>query len=195
MHVKSDGGDATDARSTKRNKIRLRGNHEEADTRLILERQSMEDTKRVLVICRNADVMLLLVHFISTKVAEMWIISGTENKWKCYPIHAVSERFMQPLKDNPLSFHALTGCDTTSSFNGSWKTFENQPLVVKGIGHDGELAPIEQFCQLYGTPEKPPINHARLQLSGMAKKGLEMLPPTRDALELHTAHVNYQAKI
>ena len=105
------------------------------------------------------------------------------------------------MRDNLLSFHALTGCDTTSSFTGHgkkscWKTFEKQPLLVKGIGRDGELASIEQFvCHLYGTPEQSNVNNSRLQLFGKANKGLEMLPPTRDALELHSARANYQAKI
>jgi len=48
---------------------------------------------------------------------------------------------------------------------------------------------------LYGTPEHPTTNHARLQLFVKAKKGLDMLPPTRDALELHAICANYQAKI
>ena len=100
-----------------------------------------------------------------------------------------------------LSFHALTGCDTTSAFHGygkksCWKTFLNQPLLVAGIGRDGELAPIEQFvCHLYGKHEQSSIDQARLQLFGKAKKGFEMLPPTKDALELHTIRANYQAKI
>jgi len=75
-----------------------------------------------------------------------------------------------------------------------WKTIKNHPHLVQGIGHDGELAPIEQFvCHLHDTPEQATVNNARLQLFGKAKH--EMLPPTRDALELHTAHTNYQAKI
>ena len=100
-----------------------------------------------------------------------------------------------------LSFHALTGCDTTSAFHGygkksCWKTFLNQPLLVAGIGRDGELAPIEQFgCHLYGRPEQSSVDQAMLQRFGKAKKGWEMLPPTKDALELHTIRANYQAKI
>lgn len=195
--------DDTEARSTRRDDVKLRGNHEEADTRLILHASEavVDGYQRVVVICGDTDVMLLLVHFITSKATEVWMVSGTAKKRKCYPIHAVSERLPQPVRDNLLSFHALTGCDTTSSFHGHgkkmcWKIFEKQPLLVKGIGRDGELAPIEQFvCHLYGAPEQPTIDHARLQLFGKAQKGLEMLPPTKDALELHTVRANYQAKI
>jgi len=195
--------DVTDARSTRRDDPRLHGNHEEADTRLILHSCEAvnEGYQRVLVICRDTDVMLLLIHFVSTRISEVWMVSGTAKNRKCYPLHAVSERLTQPVRENLLSFHALTGCDTTSYFSGHakkscWKAFESQPLLVKGIGRDGDLAPIEQFvCHLYGTPDQRTVNHARLQLFGKAKKGLEMLPPTRDALELHATRANYQAKI
>ena len=47
---------------------------------------------------------------------------------------------------------------------------------------------------LYGTTEQQTVDNARLQLFGEGKLGLEMLPPTRDVLELHTARANYQAK-
>ena len=155
----------------------------------------------MLVICRDTDVMLLLVHFIPAQTAEVWMISGTAKKRKCYPIHALSVRLAKPLRDNLLGFHAFTGCDTTSAFSGHrkrfcWTTFQNHPHLVQGTGRDGELAPIEQFlCHLYGIPEQQTVDNARLQLFGKSKLGLEMLPPTRDALEFYTARATYQAKI
>jgi len=77
------------------------------------------------------------------------------------------------------------------------KMFLNHSHLVQGIGgRDGELAPIEQFvCRLYGAPEQPTVENAKLQLFGKANLDLEMLTPTRDALEIHTARVNYQSKI
>jgi len=100
-----------------------------------------------------------------------------------------------PLRDTILRFHALTGCDTTSAFSGHgnkscWKTFQKDTFLVSRVGHDGEIAPVEEFvCHLYGTPKQPTINHTRLQLFGKAKKG------SRIALDLHAIHANYQAKI
>jgi len=101
--------------------------------------------------------------------------------------------------DNLLSFHALAGCDSTSSFSGHgkkkcWKIFQNQPLLVNGIGRDGDHHP-QFFCHLYGTPAQPTVEHAGLHLFGKGNRALEMLPPTRDALELHAARANHQAKI
>ena len=194
---------ATHGRSTRRSEVKLQGSHEEADTRLVLHSCEAvnQGYKRVLVICRDTDVILLLVHFIPAQTAEVWMISGTAKKRKCYPIHALSERLAKPLRDNLLGFHAFTGCDTTSAFSGHgkrscWKTFQNHPHLVQGISRDGELAPIEQLvCHLYGTPEQQTVDNARLQPFGKGKLGLEMLPPTRDVLELHTARTNYQAKL
>ena len=53
-------------RSTRSSEVKRQGNHEEADTRLILHsfEAVSQGYKRMLVICRDSDVMLLLVHFI-----------------------------------------------------------------------------------------------------------------------------------
>ena len=92
--------------------------------------------------------MFCFFWFISCqrKQLEVRMISGTAKKRKCYPMHAVSERLAKPVVYNLLSFHALTGCDSTSSFSGHgkkkcWKIFQNQPLDVNGIGRDGDQAP------------------------------------------------------
>ena len=128
---------ATHARSTRRTEVKLQGNHEEADTRLVLHSCEAvnQGYKRLLVICRVTDVMLLLVHFIPAQTAEVWVFSGTAKKRKCYPIHELSERLAKPLRDNLRGFHAFTGCDTTSAFSGHgkrscWKTFQNHPHLV-----------------------------------------------------------------
>ena len=100
-----------------------------------------------------------------------------------------------------MSFHALTGCDTVSSFSGygnkkCWKIFQRQPDSVTSIGRNGELDLIEQFvCRLYGVPTQTDVNQARLHLFVKGRKELDMLPPTRDALDLHCKRANYQARI
>jgi hypothetical protein len=69
-------------------------------------------------------------------------------------------------------------------------------MLVSGIGRDGDFSAVEQFvCKLYSIPDQITVNSARLQLFSKAKKDLELLPPTHDALELHVARANEQAKI
>ena len=134
-------------------------------------------------------VLLCMIHLMS--VVEVWMIAGAAKKWKCYLVHELSQRLSQPLRDYLLRFHALTDCNTTSVFSGHgkkyyWNTFRNHPLLVGEVIHDGELAPVEEFVfHLYGTAEKPTTSHAILQ----------MLPPTRDATELHAIRANYQTEI
>jgi len=73
--------------------------------------------------------------------------------------------------------------------------FENEPLLVNGIGRDGDLSPVTQFMwHLYGAITQSNVDQARLQLFSKANKGLEMLPSMRDALALHICRANYQAK-
>ena len=168
---------ATRARSTRRSEVKLQGNHEEADTRLVLHSCEAvnQGYKRVLVICRDTDVMLLLVHFIPAQTAKVWMISGTAKKRKCYPIHPLSERLEKPLRDNLLGFHAFTGCDTTSAFSGHgkqscWTTFQNLPHFVQGIGRDGELAPLNNLyitctAHLSNKPSTMPDSNSSVRAS------------------------------
>lgn len=120
------------------------------------------------------DVMLLLLHFLSS--VETWMVSGTTKKRKCYPIHAIGHTLSNDIRDNLLSFHALTGCDT-SSFHGHgkkscWKAFVDNPHLVHGVGRPDVIMQAEQFvCNLYGTPEVECVDHARFKLFVKAKKG------------------------
>jgi len=155
--------------------------------------------ERVLVHSQDTDVFLILMHFLSH--VETWMVAGTAKSRKCYPIQAIAQTLPKSIKVNLLSFHALMGCDTTSSFSGQgkkscWKIFQNHPNLVSGVGRDGQFQDAKRFvCLLYGTPDAATIDHSRLEIFSRAKKGLDQLPPTRDALELHVAPANHQATI
>lgn len=53
------------------------------------------------------------------------------------------------------------------------------------MGRNSELQPVEQICNLYGNPELHSFESVRLQMLNKTKKGLKLLPPSHDALELH----------
>ena len=91
--------------------MHLRGNHEEADIRLILHscEAASEGYERLVLRCSDTDVLLLLFYFMPTRVAEVWMVSGTSTQEKCYPVHTPSNQFSQSVRENLLSFHALTG--------------------------------------------------------------------------------------
>jgi len=176
--------------------------HEEADTRIILH--GLEAIKsgyeRLIVHCRDTDVFLLLLYFFQQSL--VWMIGGTSRDRRCYPVHEVSQKLSQPVRDNLLGFHALTGSDTTSSFTGygkksCWKVFVEYPHLLHGIGRDGSLTEVEEFvCRLYSAPDpKGGVNQSRFDLFRKGKKQIENLPPTEDALKSHLARANYQAKV
>ena len=142
----------TDARSTRRQTVHLHGNHEEVDTRLILHscEAANEGYERLVLRCSDTDVLLILCYFMPARVAEVLMVSGTSTQQKFYPVHTRSNQFSQSVRENLLSFHALTGCDTVSSFSGYGKKkcskiFQRQPDSVSSIGRNGELDLIEQF--------------------------------------------------
>ena len=162
----------TDARSTRRQIVHLHGNHEESDTSLILHscEAASDGYERLVLRCSDTDVLLVLFYFMPTRVAEVWMVSGMSTQQKCYPVHTMSNQFSQSVRENLLSFHSLTGCDTVSSFSGYgkkkwWKFFQRQPDSVSSIGRNGELDLIEQFvCRLYGEPTETDVNQAKLHL-------------------------------
>ena len=198
------GGSSQGAISTTRGPIpELAADHEEADTRLIL--RALEAVKsgyeRIVVKCRDTDVLLMLIHFLGAK-AEVWMLSETSRDTKCYPAHTISQKLEPEVVENLLGFHAVTGCDTVSSFAGygkksCWVVFLQHPELLRGVGRDGTVAEVEQFvCHLYGAPDVTGgCDEARRAIFELGKKSLELLPPTTDAFELHMSRANFQAKI
>ena len=180
-------------------------NHEEADTRIILHACDAvsKGYNMLLVHCRDTDVLLLLVHFLGAiKDVETWMIAGTTKQRKCYPVHTITQHLPTPITDNILGFHALTGCDTTSSFTGfgkrkCWKVFEEFPTLIRGLGRDGPKDEIEEFvCRLYRAQDpKSGVDKCRIDLFEKGNRDLEKLPPTQDALGLHIARANHQANV
>lgn len=83
---------ATEVRSTGRQKVPLQGNHE-ANAKLILHSYEVvsEGCARFLIKSTDTDVMLLLLHFMPGKAAQVRMISRTTRKRKSYPVHIVSE--------------------------------------------------------------------------------------------------------
>ena len=73
--------------STERNVSGLGCDHEEADTRLILHTLEAisRGYRKAIVICRDTDVLLLLVHFLGQKEAEVWMVSGGALQEKLLP--------------------------------------------------------------------------------------------------------------
>ena len=136
-----------------------------------------------------------MFHFRDIKI---WMVAGK----KTYDVHTIVSKLAADVLDNILSIHTFTGSDTTSSIKGygkrsCWNIFQNQPNLLAGVGHDGNLLGVQKFlCLLYKAPHPADnVNLARYNIFIKGQKALECLPPTMDSMELHFERSNHQAKI
>ena len=108
-------------------------NHEEADTRLLLHvlDGAKSGIKKISIITVDTDVVVIaLRHFSSFDIEELWIEFGVGKFRRFFPIHKYAEMMGNNLCRSLTFWHALTGCDTVSSFNGkgkktAWKTLRS----------------------------------------------------------------------
>ena len=103
----------------------------EAETRILLHSKDaqLHGFVRVVVLCKDTDVLVLLVHFKHHLPREILYMSGTKKDPKHVPVHEI--KLNDQLQSVLPAFHALTGCDTVSQFaeHGkvtSWKAFRNR---------------------------------------------------------------------
>ena len=185
--------------------------HEEADTRLFLRLTDAvkKGYKKLLVRTVNTDVVVVAIATLNrTKPDELWVAVSTGMHFWFIPIHEVAAAF-GPRKSATLPlFHALTGCDTVSSFAGigkktAWAAWNVYPEVTEAFEElmhmadpisDRTLEVIERFVLLMysRTSDLSRVNDARKQLFGQKSRSLENIPPTQAALEQHLKRARYQ---
>ena len=75
--------------------------------------------RKLLVRTADTDVVVVAIATLDrTKPGELWVACGTGGHFRFIPIHEVAAA-VDPRKSATLPmFHALTGCDTVSSFAG-----------------------------------------------------------------------------
>ena len=104
-----------------------------------------------------------------------------------------------------IPFHVISGCDATSYIAGHtkkkiWKIYQSHNNLLQGLG-DGllvteeMLSSVEQFvCRVYGQEHTNSIDESRKILFPKTSNS-ESLPPTANALHLHTKRAHYQSYI
>ena len=99
----------------------LKSNHEEADTRMILHAAyAVRDlpTSAIVIQSPDTDVLVLCVsHFTGIGCNELWFCTGVSDRQRYIPVHSIQEKLGERLCQSLPAFHALTGCDSTSSFS------------------------------------------------------------------------------
>ena len=137
----------------------LSSDHEEADTRIVLHARdaAVRGYHEVNVLCRDTDVLVLLLAHRQDLCQEIWMFSGTSRTKRYIPVHKIS--LPEEKRKSLLAFHTITGCDTTSQFasigkQSSLKIFDSSSKLIEHLGEhcppeESVLADAEAFvCQL-----------------------------------------------
>ena len=185
----------------------LQATHEEADTRILLHAAdaTAKGYERLIIQCRDTDVLVLLLVFANQLSQGIWMKAGTAKKPRYIKVHAIA--LPNEILKGLLAFHAITGCDTTSQFTGhgkrtTWKVFLQYPHLLHNFAEDDVPSPAsislaEEFvCKLYDnkTTSKS-IQEVCCALFRKLKANVDSLPPTEDALSLHIMRAHYQTRI
>lgn len=196
-------------------------NHEEADTRVVVHiLHALEHGERtVLMRTVDTDVVVILVGTFHNLAAvqpllNIWVAFGTGKNYRFYSINAICSSLGEPQSRELPVFHAFSGCDTTSAFNGkgkksawqAWQAFEDVTgTFVYLASHPFEKLYLdsESFQKLERvtvilydrTSSLSSVNETRKELFCQKNPPLEKLPPTQDALLQHIRRTVYQAGI
>ena len=187
-------------------------NHEEADTRLILH-ACLQDTN-VVVVAKDTDIFVLMVYaYCVQKPAHKWYIKIDHNKY--VDIDKVVDYLGEEIATKLPAIHALTVCDTTSSFFGTGKVRLIKKLkkqsssltLLEGFGHNRRLSNdedneddevysnVKKFVQtmIYNGKEDETLVETRVRLyKALKTKSSESIPPDPDSLCQAIYRIYYQ---
>ena len=190
----------------------LQSTQEEADTRIILHAVSLSrDHSRVIVRCDDTDVLVLLIYYSSRKqlTDKVHMYAGHSGKERYIPVHEIVTQLGPTVCECLPAIHAITGCDTTCSFNRIGKRTAYSTLIknaqalsdMKGF-HEADIDTCVSLSRkfvllMYGKKGKDldSLNDLRFHLATTTDKPASMLPPTEDAFKQHILRAKYQTKI
>ena len=181
----------------------LKSSHEEADTRLVLHAidASKNDFKRIIVQCRDTDVLVLLTYHQTTE--EVWMAVGTAKKPRYIPVHDIRTSLPNNIIKNLPAYHAITGCDTTSQLSGhgkksTWATYIRHPDMLSTFTDmcEGALLEAEKFVLKVYDHKTSLTSVDDLRADMFHRVGsLDKLPPKHDALTIHLKRCQHQLLI
>ena len=188
----------------------LCSNQEEADTRMFLHAHHASSCGHTSVAIRSSDtdVEVLACYHQANISASITLISGTRCRSRLISVPSLCQQLGPEICQLLPGLHALTGCDTVSTFVGKGKNkalkmvMEKQDMRSK-LGGIGETVPpgnevianVEHFvCALYNGSGEEGINEIRYKMFCKSKNmQSHQLPRTKAALKHHIKRANYQA--
>jgi hypothetical protein len=101
----------------------LVSSQEEADTRLLLHayHASQKDYPAIVIKSCDTDVFVLALYYASELDVQLYLHTGNRQRTRYVDLTQIATRLGEAICDALPGLHALTGCDTTSSFSGRGK--------------------------------------------------------------------------
>ena len=190
--------------------------HEEADVLMAHHtiNEALAGHSSIKVVSDDTDVLVILAHHLHAKTnnmpstVQLYMESCTKNRTVIH-INEVVKKHAKVMP-NLLAMHALTGCDSVSSFSGIGKTTALKQLqsFANPIELGNPSTPLDEVvnsclpyvCHLYRQQSCDSLNTIRTniftrQIAGKrhSPPKLSSLPPTMPAFKLHCARAHYQA--
>ena len=180
----------------------LHGTQEQADTKIILHAvdASEKNYHRIVVYSKNTNDLLLIYH---QTAPEVWMNAGTMKKPRCIAVHAISNSMSPQLIRYLLSYHAITGSDSTSQFSeygklSTWQRYKADPAILNifADNEDSAARDAERFINKIYSPSSSlsSINDLRTEMFHRIANP-EKLPPTQDSLLLHLQRRQHQMTV
>ena len=165
--------------------------------------------KNILIRTVDSDVVLLAIAFFHKLSAEKLFVSfGTGKNFKIILAHEIAEILGHHKFQALLFFHAITGCETTSSFYGkgkkmAWearKSYEDTKSAFIYLSSKPKNIPPDIFNKiekyvitLYSkTCTSNTCNEAQ-RILFTSGRTVENIPPTSDALRQHALKAAFQS--
>ena len=187
-------------------------NHEEADTRMFLHARDAGNRGMRSVSIRTVDtdvVAIAVGSFFQLSLDQLWISFGVGKNHRNIPIHSIFEVLGEKKSCCVPLFHAITGCDQVSFFNGrgkknawnTWTKFDDFTEVLSLLvtnpskeALESSFRTIERFIVLLydRTSQNISVDETRKYLFASKGRSIEGIPPSRDALYEHLKRAVYQ---
>ena len=91
--------------------------------------------------------VLCATQFGAIACDELWFTTGVKDYFRYIPVHGASQKLGHKLCSALPAFHALTGCNTTSSLAGVGKK-KARKLLCRSEQHQESLRMVEQMATL-----------------------------------------------
>lgn len=203
----------------------LNSNHEEADTRMILHAIYANDQfklkevqGRIIIKSPDTDVLVLAIHHFPkmSNTSELWIetgrVTGTTDLRRYIPVHVICQSMLSVTCEILPAVHALSGCDSTSSFFGIGKRSVTKAVLEapndfaklsifgnRDVDETEEISAARHFVKaLYDPTGKfkaaTDLNDLRVKMSRHVHS-INKMPPCEASFRHHSKRASWQTRV